>query len=65
LSEELLTHREAAERARISPSTLHELVRVGDGPPRIRLGAGTVRYRASAVDEWVDEHTEAPRTPAP
>jgi predicted DNA-binding transcriptional regulator AlpA len=48
----------------MSPSTLFELVRVGDGPPRIRLSAGMIRYRSTDIDQWLDQHVEA-RPPAP
>jgi predicted DNA-binding transcriptional regulator AlpA len=54
---ELLTHQEAAVRARMSVSTLFERIRRGDGPQRIKVG-GKVFYRSSAVDAWLDEHVE-------
>lgn len=52
-----LTHQEAADRARMSPSTLWERIKQGEGPKRYRVG-GKVLYDAGDVDEWIDDHAE-------
>ena len=52
-----LTHSEAAERARMSQTTLFERIKEGNGPRRIKV-RGHVLYRPEDIDAWLDEHTE-------
>jgi predicted DNA-binding transcriptional regulator AlpA len=57
--QQLLTHREAAARLRMSPTTLFERIKQGDGPKRIKV-TGKVFYRPADLDAWLDEHIEEP-----
>ena len=50
----LLTPEETAERLRISVRTLARWRLEGGGPRYAKLG-GSVRYRSSSVDAWVEE----------
>lgn len=52
---DLLTPAELAELARVSPQTVRRWRFDGDGPPAVRLGHRTVRYRRSDVDTWIDD----------
>jgi hypothetical protein len=49
----LLTERELARAARLSPALLQRLRREGGGPAFVRVGSA-IRYPAAAVAEWVD-----------
>ena len=57
INEPYLTHAEAAQRARMSPSSLYERNKQGDGPTRIKVG-GRVLYRPEDVDRWLVAHIE-------
>lgn len=52
-----LTSDEAAERCRISTSTIERLRSTGDGPRFARIG-GRVIYDAADLAEWVDSQKE-------
>jgi len=52
----LLNTREAARLLSLSPSTLRDMRRSGDGPAFVtftRGKAGRVRYRVDVLQEWV------------
>lgn len=49
----LFTH-EAAERVKLSASSLEKLRVRGDGPPFIRIGARKVGYLATDLDRWLE-----------
>ena len=49
----LLTH-EAAERVKLSASSLEKARVRGDGPTFVRLGARRVGYLAADLDRWVE-----------
>ncbi|MFN3213009.1 MAG: helix-turn-helix transcriptional regulator [Henriciella sp.] len=52
-----LTSDEAAERCRVSTSTMERLRATGDGPRFARIG-GRVIYDAEDIAEWVDAKKE-------
>jgi hypothetical protein len=60
---ELLVELEAAEVMRLSPRTLQQWRVQGRGPPFIRLGRA-IRYRRSAIAEYLAAHTAASTTEA-
>lgn len=51
--EQLLTRAEVAALLKVSPWWLKVADREGRGPARIVLGTHTIRYRRSAVEEWL------------
>jgi excisionase family DNA binding protein len=53
----LLVH-EAAEFLRLSPGTLRNLVSDG-AVPFVKLPTGGLRFRKSALQEWLIEHPQA------
>ena len=61
----LLNIDEAAEYLSITKATLYtwRSRRSGYGPPATKVG-GCLRYRRSALDAWIDAHTEAVTTTA-
>ncbi|MEQ1715126.1 MAG: helix-turn-helix domain-containing protein [Hyphomicrobium sp.] len=57
--DDLLTRSEAAERLRISISTLERLALQGAGPAYSRLGNGKrnrVVYRRRDLEDWITAH---------
>ena len=60
---QLLTRGEAARQARISPSTLGNLIRSGHGPVVTRIG-GKVFVRPEHLSSWLDRCAE-PLAPDP
>lgn len=57
LKETLMTQEEVAKFLRIEIGTLRRWG--ADGPPSIRLGAKFLRYSATQVARWCEEHTLA------
>ncbi|MGV8979197.1 MAG: helix-turn-helix transcriptional regulator [Cellulomonas sp.] len=55
--EQLLDLPALAALLHLSPSTIRSLRTTGDGPRAIRIG-GSVRWRRTDVDAWVDAHAE-------
>lgn len=55
---DLLDRHEAARLLGISPRTLDRWHLLRVGPPRIRYGR-TVRYRGSAIEQWLQDHETA------
>lgn len=51
----ILTTAEAAQRLRVSPKTMAYWRTTGDGPPFLRFGTRTVRYRLSDLAAYMDE----------
>jgi excisionase family DNA binding protein len=51
----LLTEIEAAALLRVAPRTLRRWRAEGIGPPAIRVGhgRGRIRYRRSAIEQWL------------
>jgi predicted DNA-binding transcriptional regulator AlpA len=58
MNDPLLNLSEVAELTRLAPQTLYQLRARGDGPPSFRM-AGRVRYRRSAVEQWITEQEAA------
>lgn len=59
MTERLLTAREVAELLGLSPATVldwHEAGRI----PSFKLPTGPVRFRASEVEAWLEEHRRGP-----
>ncbi|MGI4943359.1 MAG: helix-turn-helix domain-containing protein [Janthinobacterium lividum] len=54
---QLLTRGEAAQKARISPSTLGNLIRSGHGPTVTRIG-GRIFFRPEHLVSWLDRCAE-------
>lgn len=62
----LMTVRDLAELMGWSEHTVYQRRYRGDSLPRsLKLGNGSVRFRAADVEAWLDDHTEAAddRTP--
>ena len=59
-SDALLTTEQVAEMLGMSTDAVRMKRYRGDGPAFIRLGHSSIRYRASAVDAWLDTRTVAP-----
>jgi predicted DNA-binding transcriptional regulator AlpA len=56
--EKLLTIEDLAAYLNIAPHSLYQRRYRGDSMPRsVKLG-GRVRFRASDVERWIEEHTE-------
>ena len=53
----LLTTDEAGEILGLTRRAMEERRRRGSGPPYIRVGGSTVRYRLADLEEWLDERT--------
>lgn len=51
--DQLLTRKDLAALLGVTPWWLKVADREGRGPARIALGTRTVRYRRSAVEEWL------------
>lgn len=56
MGEKLLTTEEAADRLSVSKWTLYSWARAGRGPDRVKA-EGSVRYKPSAIDEYVERNT--------
>ena len=54
----LLTTNEVSRRLRVSREKLRRWRREGDGPPFVKIGPRTVRYRASEVEQFLSECRE-------
>ena len=52
---EFLTAKEAAHFLRVTPLTLKHWRDSGEGPPWVRLGPKTIRYRLSSLMAYLDE----------
>lgn len=50
----LLTPREAARRLGVAERTLRQWRTDGTGPPHVRLGGRSYRYRPADIDAWID-----------
>jgi predicted DNA-binding transcriptional regulator AlpA len=57
MSDEFLTLRETAALTKFAEPTLRKFRWAGTGPPSFRV-AGRVRYRRSAVEEWMRQQEE-------
>ena len=53
----LLTTREAAERSRLHPITLGNMIRDGRGPAATRLG-GRIFISEGNLSAWIDANTD-------
>lgn len=54
----LLTTAEAAERLGLASQTLNNWRSAGIGPAFVKVGSRTVRYRESAIGNYIDGLTE-------
>lgn len=43
----------------LSRTSLYDLMKAGDFPAPIRLGARTVAWKASAIQDWIDSRPSA------
>lgn len=57
--EKLLTEEQLAEYLGESIKTTRKRRYRGDGPPVVKLSARALRYRPSAVEQWLTERTAA------
>lgn len=55
-----LSQRDAARRVGVHPATLKRWRAEGTGPTYIRLESGRIRYRAEALDAWLDSRAVTP-----
>lgn len=60
MDEQLLTTLQVAAMLGLKPSHLERLRHQGKGPACIKLGYRTVRYAPSAVQAWLETHTQRP-----
>lgn len=51
----LLTTEQAGDVLGLTRRALEERRRRGSGPPYVRVGATTVRYRLSDLETWIEE----------
>lgn len=58
--ESLLTEREAAAFLKLSPNTLSVWRSQGYGPPYLKLGRRTVRYRMTDLAAWAGGRSGTP-----
>jgi len=61
--ETLLTTEEAAARLRLSPATLvtaRSRASISPQLPFVRVGPGSIRYRASDLDDYITAHIVTP-----
>jgi predicted DNA-binding transcriptional regulator AlpA len=58
--ESLLKEKDVAELIDVHQFTLSVWRRNGQGPEYIKIGKN-VRYRRSAIDEWLEDRTVTPR----
>jgi prophage regulatory protein len=61
LGERLLRLREVEEKVGLKRSTIYRRIAAESFPPPIDLGPGTVRWRLSDVDAWIQSLTAAGR----
>lgn len=54
----LMTTVQVAEYLAIPVQSLYMLRHRRQGPPAIKIGAGTIRFRKSEVDAWLTEHAD-------
>lgn len=54
----LMTMTQLAEYLAIPVQSLYMLRHRKQGPPAIRLGTATLRFRKSEVDAWLAQHAE-------
>lgn len=55
----LLTVREVAERTRLSRATIYKMVRDGDFPQQVQIGANKVAWLRSEVEGWIQSRADA------
>jgi len=56
---QLLTVDDVAARLRVSRRRVFEMMKTPGFPPRIRLGARTVRFSSDALDRWIASQLQA------
>lgn len=54
----LMTTSQVADYLAIPVQSLYMLRHRKQGPPAIKIGAATIRFRKSEVDAWLTEHAE-------
>ena len=55
----LLTRQEVEARCRIARTTLYKMMRAGQFPCPIRIGARAVRWPASEIESWIADRPRA------
>lgn len=58
MADELLTQREVAEMLKVAVRTLERWRQDGSGPPFVRVGPRAIRYRRTAVEQWLEANPE-------
>lgn len=58
--DQLLTASQVAERLNIGKDSLRRMRYSGQGPPAMKLGHRTVRYRLEDVEAWLATHETQP-----
>jgi predicted DNA-binding transcriptional regulator AlpA len=56
----LLTAVQVAELMQITPQRLANMRWAGHGPPFVKIGHRSVRYRTSDVDAWIRRNRKVP-----
>lgn len=59
----LLLPKETAAQLKVSQATLRRWRKHGTGPPAIRVGPGTYRYSAEAIDAYISRQTSSAAVP--
>lgn len=49
-----------AELLGVSKSQIYNMIRDGELPPRVQISSRACGWRASDIDEWIEERTEDP-----
>lgn len=55
----LLTVREVAERTRLSRATIYKMVRAGEFPQQVQIGANKVAWLRSEIEGWIQSSADA------
>jgi predicted DNA-binding transcriptional regulator AlpA len=58
LSDRYLTERQAAEITGLSVSFFQRARWQGSGPPFVRVSARAIRYKESALRDWMEQRTK-------
>ncbi len=61
----LLTEQELAEHFNVEPTLLERQRKAGYGPPFIRIGPRTIRYRPEDAVQWLADRVQKPLRAAP
>ncbi len=59
MEDRLLTRKEVEGRIRLGRSALYRMLRAGQFPLPVRIGPRAVRWKASEVENWLQERPRA------